>query len=84
MAFNGELEKSEKFISLINLINEIFKKEFKEINIPFRCNIRADLVDKEIIELLKKANVKAINPLQRRLWTWDTEKTGKNISGEHR
>ena len=33
MAFNGELEKSEKFISLINLINEIFKKEFKEINL---------------------------------------------------
>ncbi|MBS3166623.1 B12-binding domain-containing radical SAM protein [Candidatus Woesearchaeota archaeon] len=56
--------KNYKFLTFHDdtfTLNKSWLKEFcekysKEINIPFRCNIRADLVDKEIIELLKKAN----------------------------
>jgi radical SAM superfamily enzyme YgiQ (UPF0313 family) len=54
-----------KFIDDTFNLNKQWLKEFtskykKEIGLPFICNLRADLVDLEVVKQLKKANCKVV------------------------
>lgn len=49
------------FISSVKWLEEFAKEYKKRINLPFNCNVRANLINKRVVSLLRQANCKSVD-----------------------
>ena len=49
------------FISSVKWLEEFAEEYEKRVNLPFNCNVRANLINKRVVSLLKQANCKSVD-----------------------